>query len=35
MHREISNWRVVAKKFGIRNGEIEQLKPAFRLVVHA
>ena len=35
MHREISNWRVLAKKFGIRNGEIEQLKPAFRLVVHA
>lgn len=35
MYREISNWRVVAKKFGIRNGEIEQLKPAFRLVVHA
>ncbi len=35
MRREISNWRVVAKKFGIRNGEIEQLKPAFRLVVHA
>jgi len=35
MHREISNWPVVAKKFGIRNGEIEQLKPAFRLVVHA
>jgi len=35
MRREISNWPVVAKKFGIRNGEIEQLKPAFRLVVHA
>lgn len=35
MRREISNWQVVAKKFGIRNGEIEQLKPAFRLVVHA
>jgi serine/threonine-protein kinase HipA len=35
MYREISNWPVVAKKFGIRNGEIEQLKPAFRLVVHA
>ena len=35
MRREISNWRVVAKKFGISNGEIEQLKPAFRLVVHA
>lgn len=35
MYREILNWRVVAKKFGIRNGEIEQLKPAFRLVVHA
>ena len=35
MYREISNWSVVAKKFGIRNGEIEQLKPAFRLVVHA
>jgi len=35
MHREISNWSVLAKKFGIRNGEIEQLKPAFRLVVHA
>ena len=35
MRHEISNWPVVAKKFGIRNGEIEQLKPAFRLVVHA
>ena len=35
MHREISNWSDLAKKFGIRNGEIEQLKPAFRLVVHA
>jgi serine/threonine-protein kinase HipA len=32
MHHEISNWRVVAKKFGISNSEIEQTKRAFRLV---
>jgi serine/threonine-protein kinase HipA len=30
---EISNWRAVAKKFGISNSEIEQTKRAFRLVV--
>ena len=29
---EISNWRAVAKKFGISNSEIEQTKRAFRLV---
>jgi serine/threonine-protein kinase HipA len=33
MRREISNWRAVAKKFGINNSEIEQTKRAFRLVV--
>jgi serine/threonine-protein kinase HipA len=33
MRREISNWRAVAKKFGISNNEIEQTKRAFRLVV--
>jgi serine/threonine-protein kinase HipA len=33
MHDEISNWRAVAKKFGISNSEIEQTKRAFRLVV--
>jgi len=32
MRREISNWRVLAKKFGIGNSEIEQTKRAFRLV---
>jgi serine/threonine-protein kinase HipA len=32
MHQEISNWRSVAKKFGISNSEIEQTKRAFRLV---
>ena len=32
MRREISNWRVLAKKFGISNSEIEQTKRAFRLV---
>ena len=32
MRHEISNWRVVAKKFGISNSEIEQTKRAFRLV---
>ena len=32
MRREISHWRVVAKKFGISNSEIEQTKRAFRLV---
>ena len=31
---EISNWRAVAKKFGISNSEIEQTKRAFRLVVN-
>jgi serine/threonine-protein kinase HipA len=35
MHREISNWRSVAKKFGIGNSEIEQTKRAFRLVVNS
>jgi serine/threonine-protein kinase HipA len=34
MHHEISNWRAVAKKFGISNSEIEQTKRAFRLVVN-
>jgi hypothetical protein len=29
---EISNWRVVAKKFGMSNSEREQKKRAFRLV---
>ena len=33
MRREISHWRVVAKKFGISNSEIERTKRAFRLVV--
>jgi serine/threonine-protein kinase HipA len=33
MHDEIFNWRAVAKKFGISNSEIEQMKRAFRLVV--
>jgi serine/threonine-protein kinase HipA len=33
MHDEISNWRVVAKKFGISNSETEQTKRAFRLLV--
>jgi serine/threonine-protein kinase HipA len=33
MHQEISNWRSVAKKFGISNSEIEQTKRAFRLVL--
>ena len=33
MHQEISNWRAVAKKFGISNSEIEQTKRAFRLVL--
>ena len=32
MKKEISNWRIVAKKFGVSNGEIEQTKRAFRLV---
>jgi hypothetical protein len=32
MRHEISNWRAVAKKFGISNSEIEQTKRAFRLV---
>lgn len=32
MLQEISNWRAVAKKFGISNSEIEQTKRAFRLV---
>jgi serine/threonine-protein kinase HipA len=32
MHYEISNWRSIAKKFGISNSEIEQTKRAFRLV---
>jgi serine/threonine-protein kinase HipA len=35
MHREISNWHTVAKKFGISNSEIEQTKRAFRLVVNS
>ncbi len=33
-YHEISNWRAVAKKFGISNSEIEQTKRAFRLVVN-
>ncbi len=32
MQKIISNWRIVAKKFGIRNSEIDQTKRAFRLV---
>jgi hypothetical protein len=34
MIEEISNWRAVAKKFGISNSEMEQTKRAFRLVVN-
>jgi serine/threonine-protein kinase HipA len=32
MQQELSNWRIVAKKLGISNSEIEQTKRAFRLV---
>jgi serine/threonine-protein kinase HipA len=32
MRHEISNWRAVAKKFGISSSEMEQTKRAFRLV---
>lgn len=32
MRHEISNWRAVAKKFGISTSEMEQMKRAFRLV---
>ena len=32
MQQEISNWRTIAKKHGISNSEIEQIKRAFRLV---
>ena len=32
MLQEIANWRVIAKKFGISNSEIELTKRAFRLV---
>ena len=32
MIQVLSTWRVVAKKFGISNSEIEQTKRAFRLV---
>ena len=32
MLQEITNWRVIAKKFGISNSEIELTKRAFRLV---
>jgi len=32
MQKEIANWRVIAKKFGISNSEIELTKRAFRLV---
>jgi hypothetical protein len=32
MRHAISNWRNVAKKFGISNSEMEQTKRAFRLV---
>jgi hypothetical protein len=32
MLQEIANWRVIAKKFGISNSEIEPTKPVFRLV---
>lgn len=32
MKAEIANWRTVAKKYGIQNQEIEQMKRAFRLV---
>lgn len=31
MQNEISKWRIVAKKFGISNSEIDQTKRAFRL----
>jgi serine/threonine-protein kinase HipA len=31
MQHQISNWRTVAKKFGISNSEIDQTKRAFRL----
>jgi len=32
MIQEIANWRIIAKKFGISNSEIELTKRAFRLV---
>jgi serine/threonine-protein kinase HipA len=32
MQNEIANWRTVARKYGISNSEIEQMKRAFRLV---
>jgi hypothetical protein len=32
MLQEIANWRVIAKKFGISNSEIELTNRAFRLV---
>ena len=32
IQNEIANWRTVAKKHGISNSEIEQMKRAFRLV---
>jgi serine/threonine-protein kinase HipA len=32
MLKEIANWRVIAKKLGISNSEIELTKRAFRLV---
>jgi len=32
IQNEIANWRTVAKRYGISNSEIEQMKRAFRLV---
>jgi serine/threonine-protein kinase HipA len=32
IQNEIANWRTVARKYGISNSEIEQMKRAFRLV---
>jgi serine/threonine-protein kinase HipA len=32
MQQEISNWRIIARKQGISNSEIEQTKRAFRFV---
>jgi len=32
MQDKIAKWRTVAKKYGISNSEIEQMKRAFRLV---
>lgn len=32
MKEKIADWRLVAKKYGINNQEIEQMRRAFRLV---